>query len=236
VHEDAARASLVPAPKRVARLRSTPSPRRSRFGRRAKQSPREGLEGRSTAPVVVRPIPLTARLAQALAADLAGPEVHEYPALAVIHRPNGVEALVTATHPPTHPPCQRPSGARFAAIAQISRTEVSSVPGCFTKRVRWQRSDFKPARHFPSRRITHYGQQAGPVKRPIAGSRAPSPRRERPQHSRLRAPCCSRRWRARPRQGPGLTNGRVSADIAQNARNPARQLRPTRATSQKRTS
>jgi hypothetical protein len=70
----------------------------------------------STALVVVRPIPLTAHLAKLFAAALAGPEVDEYPALAVVRCPNGVEALVTATHTP----CQRLGGVRFAAIAQIS--------------------------------------------------------------------------------------------------------------------
>jgi hypothetical protein len=101
------------SPSRDSEVRLPPT-RRPFGGRRAKQPPRDGLE----APVVVGPIPLTAHLAKVFAADFADPEVHEYPALAVVRCPNGVEALVTAIHTP----CQRPGAVRFAAIAQISTT------------------------------------------------------------------------------------------------------------------
>ena len=104
---------------------------RSRLGgRRAKQPPWDRLETLGPVPVVVRPIVFAARLTQALAADLAGPEVHEHPAVAVVRCPNRVVTLVTATHPP----CQRSGGARFAAIVQISTARESSC-------VPWPRSD-----------------------------------------------------------------------------------------------
>jgi hypothetical protein len=149
--EHAARASLVPVPQPVARLEVRLPPTRGGFGgRRARQPPRDGLE----APVVVRPIALTAHLAKVFAADFAGPEVHEYSALAVVRRPNAVEALVTATHTP----CQRPGAVRFAAIAQISTTEDTSWSRLLYQSCPWHAP--LPRRRRPAaerRRSTAYG-------------------------------------------------------------------------------